>query len=170
MKIRGLMVLILILVLVTPTLSLFQSSPPDNYQTGPSGNSVVIIAKEDYVYARVLVTIQPDLGIGQNPVTVTFPNGTSVAITDSRTETIVLPNTVYYTFSSDRFPSEVSASGQGFSVSSGHPLDVSLQSGQNATEFLTYASSPVPIEGIHVFYLVINGTAEVQLQALGVSL
>jgi hypothetical protein len=164
MKIRGLMVLILILVLVAPTLSLFQSSPPDNYQAGISGNSVVIIAKEDYVYARVLITIQPDLGIGENPVTVTFPNGTSIAITGSQTEAIVLPNTVYYSFSS------VTTDGQGFSVSSGHPLDVSLQSGQNATQFLLYASSPVPIEGIHVFHLLINGTAEVQLQALGVSL
>jgi hypothetical protein len=164
MKIRGLMVLILILILVAPTLSLFQSGPPDNYQTGVSGRSVVIIAKEDFMYARVLITIQPDFGIGQNPVTVTFPNGTSVAITDSQTETVVLPNTVYYTFSS------VAASGQGFSVSSGHPLDVSLQSGQNATQFLILASSPVPIEGIHVFYMLINGTAEVRLQALGVSL
>jgi len=164
MKIRGLMVLILILILVAPTLSLFQSSPPDNYQTGVSGNSVVIIAKEDYVYARILITIQPDLGIGENPVMVTFPNGTSIAITGSQTEAIVLPSTVYYSFSS------VETSGQGFSVSSGHPLDVSLQSGQNATQFLLFSSSPVPIQGIHVFHLLINGTAEVQLQALGVSL
>jgi hypothetical protein len=165
MKIRGLMVLVLILVLVTPTLSLFQSTAPVSYQTGASGgSSVIIIAKEDYVYARVLITIQPDSGYAGNVVTMTFPNGTTIAITGPHTEAIVLPNTIYYSFSS------VAAGGQGFSVSSGHPLDVSLQSGQNATDFLLYGSSQVPIEGIHVFSLLINGTATVEVQELGVSL
>ena len=158
------MVLILVLIVVTPTLTLFQGAPPVSYQTGISGSSVVVIAKEDYVYARVLLTIQPDSGEGANSVTVTFPNGTSVAITGSRTESIVLPNSIYYSFSS------VAASGQGFSVSSGHPLDVSLQSGQNATDFLQFGSAQVPIGGIHVFHLLIDGFATVEVQALGASL
>ena len=123
---------------------------------------VIIIAKEDYVYARALITIQPD-GLNQS-VSVTFPNGTSTTIEGLRTESIVLPNTIYYTFV------DVGTSGEGYSVYGNHPLDVTFLSGQNATNFLTYNSSLVPAKGIHVFYLVIDGSAMVSVRVLGVSL
>ncbi len=162
MRIRWLLVLILILVLIAPTLSLFQSPAPSFYQTGASGSSVIVIAKEDYVYARVQITIQPN-SLNQS-ATVTFPNGTSTNIEGSRTESIVLPNTIYYTFEG------VGTSGEGYSVYGNHPLDVSLLSGQNATQFLTYNAALVPAKGIHVFYLVIDGEAMVSISVLGVSL
>ncbi len=163
MRIRWLLVLILVLVLVIPSLSLFQSPVPVSYHTGDaSGSSVIIIAKEDYVYARALITIQPD-GLNQS-VSVTFPNGTSTTIEGLRTESIVLPNTIYYTFV------DVGTSGEGYSVYGNHPLDVTFLSGQNATNFLTYNSSLVPAKGIHVFYLVIDGSAMVSVRVLGVSL
>jgi len=163
MRVRWLLVLILILVLVAPTLSLFQSPQPSFYQTGNSGTSVLVIAKEDYVYARVLITIQPD-GVNQS-ASVTFPNGTSTTIQGvTRTETIVLTNTIYYTFE------DVGTSGEGYSVYGNHPLDASVLTGQNATDFLTYNAILVPIKGIHVFYLVINGAAMVSVRVLGVSL
>jgi hypothetical protein len=161
MRIRWLLVLVLILILIAPTLTLFQSPPPYSYQTSASGSSVVVIAKEDYVYARVLITIQPD-GINQM-ATVTFPNGTSTTITGSHTESIVLPNTIYYTFS------DVATSGEGYFVSGGHPLDVTVLTGENATNFLLF-DAPVPISGIHVFHLVVDGAVMVQTQVLGVSL
>jgi hypothetical protein len=162
MRIRWLLVLILILILIAPTLSLFQSPVPISYETGPSGSSVLVIAKEDYVYARVLVTIQPN-GLNQS-VSVTFPNGTSTTIQGSHTESIVLPNTIYYT------SEDVGTSGEGYSVYGNHPLDVSFLSGQNATDFLMFNAILVPFKGIHVFYFVIDGPAMVSVRALGVSL
>ncbi len=162
MRIRWLLVLILILVLIAPTLSLFQAPAPSFYQTGGSGSSVIVIAKEDYVYARVQITIQPN-GLNQT-ATVRFPNGTSTTIGGSHTETIALPNTIYYTFM------DVGTGGEGYSVSGNHPLDVSFLGGQNATQFLTYNDALVPAKGIHVFYLVIDGAAMVSIRVLGVSL
>ncbi|MGA2665498.1 MAG: hypothetical protein ABSF83_11180 [Nitrososphaerales archaeon] len=164
MRVRWLLVLVLILLLVAPTLTLFQSPPPSFYQTGGSGTSVLVVAKEDFVYARVLVTIQPD-GVNQS-VSVTFPNGTSTTIQEgaARTETFVLPNTIYYTFR------DVATSGEGYSVSGGQPLDVVVLTGQNATEFLTFDDATVPIQGIHVFYFAINGAAMVSTRVLGASL
>ena len=162
MRIRWLLVLILVLLVVAPTLSLFQSPIPVSYQAPESGSSVIIIAKEDYVYARVLITIQPN-GLNQS-ASVTFPNGTSTTIQGSHTESIVLPNTIYYTFE------DVGTSGEGYSVYGNHPLDVSFLSGQNATNFLTFNASLVPAKGIHVFYLVIDGAVMVSVRALGVSL
>jgi len=163
MRTRWVLVLVLILLLVAPTLTLFQSPPPSFYQTGDSGSSVLVIAREDYVYVRVLVTIQPD-GVNQS-ASVTFPNGTSTTVQGAaRTESIVLPNTVYYTFE------DVGTSGEGYTVFGNHPLDVAFLTGQNATEFLTYDAAPVPAKGIHVFYLVIDGAAMVSTRVLGVSL
>lgn len=112
---------------------------------------------------RVLITIQPD-GVNQS-ASVTFPNGTSTTIQGvTRSESIVLPNTIYYTFE------DVGTSGEGYSVYGNHPLDASVLTGQNATDFLTFNAIPVPIKGIHVFYLVINGAAMVSVRVLGVSL
>lgn len=162
MKIRGLLVLVLVLTLLAPTLTLFQAPPPALYQTSASGSSVIVIAKEDYVYARVLIMIQPD-GLNQTS-TLTFPNGTSITIEGPRTESIVLPNIIYYTLE------DVGTSGEGYSVLGSHPLDVSVLSGQNATNFLLFDSAQVPFKGIHVFYLVINGAAMVQTSVLGMSL
>jgi hypothetical protein len=160
-KIRGLLVLVIILIVIAPTLSLFETSPPSDYQT-LSGNSVIVVAKEDYVYARVLITIQPDFGLGGNPVTLTYPNGTISTVTGARTESIAFPNTEYYTFSSN------GAGGPGYVVSSAHPLYVALLTGQNATEFLEDENSD--FQGVSVFHVLINGTASFELQELGVSL
>ena len=164
MKFRLLLVLILILILVAPTLALFHAPPPSVYQTTASGgSSVVVIAREDYVYARVVVTIQPD-GLNQTAA-ITFPNGTAVTITNKWTETIVLPNTIYFS------PENNGIDGPGYHVYGSQPLDVEFLSGQNATNFLGPSQpSQVPVKGIDVYYIAIDGQAMVTTQVLGVSL
>lgn len=161
MNVRGLLVLVVILILVSPSLLLFLSVPSTQYQSGVAGNSVIVIAKEDYVYVRVLITIQPNMG---TPVQFTFPNGTSTLIPYGgayQTETVVLPNTVFYSFSSN------SAAGPGYDVSPSHALDISFQ---NSTAIPVSGALNEEISGIHVFEVLINGSAFVSVQALGVSL
>jgi hypothetical protein len=47
---------------------------------------------------------------------------------------------------------------------------VTVLTGENATNFLDFDTSQTPANGIHVFYLVVDGAAMVQTRVLGVSL
>lgn len=162
MKVRLFLVLVLILILVAPAFALFHTPPPSTYQSPASGSSVVVIAREDYIYARVILTIQPD---GQNQTaTLTFPNATAVTITNRQTETIVLPNTIYFS------TYDTGIYGDGYHVYGNQPLDVSLLTGENATNFLTSYSGPVPLQGIRLYYVAVDGEAMISTQVLAVSL
>src|ERR1035438_826746 len=100
MKLRGLLVLLLLLAIMLPLTTLFQSTNvPESGHAG-IGNSIVVVAKENYVYARVQIVVQPLNVLVQGgqiqPAMFTFPNGTSVTVTKPTTFTIILPNEVFF--------------------------------------------------------------------------
>jgi hypothetical protein len=168
MRLRGLLLLLLLLAILLPLTTLFQSTNvPESGHAG-IGNSVVVVAKENYVYARVQIVVQP-LENGTNvivsggqtqPVTFTFPNGTSVMVTKSTTFTIILSNEVFFTLGS------VSAGGPGYNVGPAQPLSVQVADNQNATSNSIIGGIP----GIDILQYTVSGDYQLSVSALGVSL
>lgn len=167
MKLKGLLLLLLLLALLFPLSTLFSSaSVPDSQYVG-IGNSVVVVAKENYVYARVEITVQPlanntgvvVVGEPLEPVILTLPNGTAIKVTKDTTYTFILPNGVLSN-------PAVGAAGPGYDVSPSSPLSVQFVSGQSAT----YAEIGGPIPGINIIQYTLSGDYGVSVSALGVSL
>ncbi|MGP8125910.1 MAG: hypothetical protein ACLQEQ_08650 [Nitrososphaerales archaeon] len=164
MKLKGLLLLLLLLAVLLPLTAIFQSASVTETGYAGIGNSVVVVAKESYVYARVQILVQPLVNNtnvvvygGQiQPARFTFPNGTSVTVTKPTTFTIVLSNDAFIGAPATW------ATGPGYTVSPGSPLSVQVLSGQNAT------SNSIP--GIDMFHYTVSGDYELSVQALGVSL
>ena len=98
MKVRTLFLVLLIVVVLFAVQWQFSSYSPGTTFVAPGGpDSVLVVAKENYVYARLQIQVQ---AFGPSPVMLTFPNGTKLQITGTEEFNIVLPNSVYYTFSS----------------------------------------------------------------------
>jgi len=138
--------------------------------SAPSENSVVTIAKWDYVDVRLQVVVLPVSGYGNTTVTLTLPNGTSVNITSSEGA---------YSFRLDlsrtgpllSFLGE-SVSGP-FSISEEQPVNVSIVYPSLADLNGTVTSlqdTANGIPGAQVFILKIVGPAEVSVFGYGVSL
>lgn len=167
MKLRGLLLLLLLLAILIPLTSLFQSASVPEFGYSGIGNSVVVVAKENYVYARVQITVQPFVngtnlmvyGGGIQPALFTFPNGTSVTVTKPTTFTIILSNEAFIGQAS-------SASGPGYDISPGSPLSVQVLSNQNATSNSIIGGMP----GISIFQYTLSGDYELSVQAFGMSL
>jgi hypothetical protein len=168
MKLRGLLPLLLLLAILLPLTTLFQSTSVSESGHAGIGNSVVVVAKENYVYARVQIVVQP-LENGTNvivhggptlPVTFTFPNGTSVKVTKPTTFTIILSNEVFFTLGS------VGAGGPGYNVGPGQPLSVEVLNDQNATSNSIIGGIP----GIDILQYAVSGDYQLSVSALGVSL
>jgi len=168
MKLRGLLLLLLLLAILLPLTTLFQSkNVPESGHAG-IGNSVVVVAKENYVFARVQIVVQP-LENGTNvivhggqtqPVTFTFPNGTSVMVTKPTTFTFILSNEVFFTIGS------VGAGGPGYNLGPGQPLSVQVVDNQNATSNSIIGGIP----GIDILQYTVSGDYQLSVSALGVSL
>jgi len=164
-KVRGLLVVILVLAILLPISSIFQSAYLPSVAFAGIGQNVVVVAKEDNVYARLLLTVQP-LGNESNvtvvggsfqPPTLVFPNGTSRQVNSTTTFSMTLPNRVVFLFGA------VSASGPGFSLSPSSPISVQFLGNQNFTSF-----PGVSIPGVEVFPFTISGDAQITAQLLGV--
>jgi hypothetical protein len=168
MKLKVLLVLLLIVAVLLPLTSIFQSASVSQFGYSGIGSSVVVVAKESNVYARVEITVQPFVnntnvvvqGGSIQPTTLTFPNGTTVAVTRATTFDIVLPNSVIFNFGSP------SAGGFGYSVSPSRSISLEVLNGLNAT--YGPASSGAP--GIDIFQYTVTGDYELSVQALGVSI
>lgn len=164
MSLRSLLLLLLLLAVLLPLTSIFQSASFPEVGYAGIGNSVVVVAKESYVYARVQIAVQPlqnntDVVVygGQiQPTRFTFPNGTSVTVTQPTTFTIILSNEVFIG------QGATWATGPGYSVSPGSPLSIQVLNNQNATYN--------PVSGIDMFQYTVSGDYELSVQALGVSL
>ena len=185
MKISFVLGLLLVLVVLLSSLNLFYvpSGSGNVISGGPS--MLVVVAKEDYVFARVELSIQPYL-VGNQRMSITFPNGTVRPIIAATKIDIVLPNTLYYTLRSvsSGAPSCISTGiaepgcikvlatteAQTCYATPSQPLCVSVLSVESPTS--SYATTSVPIDGIHAFQYLINGTGavDVQTRAWGVSL
>jgi len=166
MKLKGLLVVLLILAILLPLSSVFQSASIPYAAFAGTGQNVVVVAKEDYVFARVVITVQPLASTPNVQVTggsvlpaITFPNGTTRQVPVDTTYVITLSNTVVFPFS------QTSASGPGYQVSPGTPVSVQLLSGQNFTLGIDNS-----IPGIHVFQYILTGDATITVNVLGVSL
>jgi hypothetical protein len=160
MKIRTLLVLLLILALILPLLSSFYFTQfnGDTFQTQGGVNSVLLITKEAYIYARVQVTISPQPG-STVPVILTFENGTTLAVVGSHTYTFILPNSV--TFSLVR----AGTGGPGFSLSTATPIAGAVLNANDTYGYTGYSG----MTGIDAFYIQITGFASVNVDAMGVS-
>jgi hypothetical protein len=167
MKLKGLLLLLLLLAIMLPLTSVFHSVSVSESGYSGIGNTVVVVAKESYVYARIQIVVQPFenntnvvvYGGQIQPVTFTYPNGTSTTVTQPRTFTVILSNEV---FIDELAPG---AGGPGYNVSPSNPLSVQVLSGQNA------ASGPaLGVSGIDMYQYTLTGDFELSVQALGVSL
>lgn len=161
MKIKSLLVLLLILALLVPVLSSFYFTQFSGatYQSQSGGNSILLITKEAYIYARVQVTIVPDQG-NAVPVTITLENGTTLTVNGTRTYSFVLPNSV--TFSLVR----AGTGGPGFSLTPATPIAGAVLNGNDTYGYTGYLG----MVGIDAFYLQIKGFAQVSVSVMGVSL
>jgi hypothetical protein len=160
MRIRVVLVLLLIIAFILPILSSFYFTQfsGSTYQLQPGDNSILLITKQAYIYARVQVTITPQTG-SSVPVTVTLQNGTTMTVEDTRTYTFILPNTV--TLSLVR----AGTSGPGFSLTAATPLAGAVLNGNDTYDYKGYLG----LQGIDTFYLQIKGYAQVDVAAMGVS-
>ncbi len=151
--------MLLVLLIMLPALSIFHAvSTSSPVFTGSQGQSYVLVAKEDYVYARVYLQVEP---AGNGSVGVDF-DGTSYSINRTTTLTFVLANQIYYSFSQN------GVAGEGYQVSSSEPLALGSITGPNATEGLYLQA--VPAQGVHLYWITIRGLALVSVQAFGISL
>ncbi len=168
MNLRGLLLLLLLLALLLPLTSIFHSAAVSEAGYAGIGNSVVVVAKENYVFARVQIVVQPlenNTNVvvhgGQiQPTRFTFPNGTSVTVDQPTTFTIILSNEAIIGVSAS------SAGGPGYNVSPDNPLSVQVLPGQNATSSSVVGAIP----GIDIFQYTLSGDYELSVQALGMSL
>jgi hypothetical protein len=168
MKLKVLLGLLLIAAILLPLTSIFQSASVAQFGYSGIGSSVVVVAKESNVYARIEITVQPLVnntnvvvqGGSIQPVTLTFPNRTVVAVTRATTFDIVLPNSAIFNFGSP------SAGGFGYDVSPSRSISLEVLNGLNAT----YASAIGGIPGIDIFQYTVTGDYELSVQALGVSI
>ena len=176
MKLRALLVVLLILTIMLPLSFIFQSASIPYASFAGTGQNVVVVAKEDYVFARVVITVQPLANIPGVQITggsvlpaITFPNGTTRQVPVETTFVFTLPNSLALPLS------QSSASGPGYQVSPESPVSVQMLSGQppvsaqsssgeNATLGVLF-SAP----GIHVYLYTLTGDATISVNVLGVS-
>ena len=167
MNLKGLLIVLLVLAILLPVSSIFQNvGVPYSVCSGTCQN-VIVVAKEDYVFARVLITVQPFVngsnvvvhGGGIIPTAIAFPNGTIRQVPSATTFVITLPNSVVLPFSQSY------ATGPGYQVSPGSPVSAQIVEGQNST-----SGPSLQIPGIQIFQYVVTGDAAVGVQVLGVSL
>jgi len=167
MKLKGLLVVFLVLAILLPLTSIFQSASIPYAAFSGTGQNTVVVAKEDYVFASILITVQP-LGNVSNvqvvggpllPPAITLPNGTTLQVSESMTFVFTLPNTVAFPLL------QYSASGPGYQVSPASPVSAQILSGQNST-----VGIPSSIPGIHVYQYTVTGDAVITVHVLGVSL
>jgi len=166
MKLKGLLVVLLILTLLLPLSSIFQSASIPYASFAGSGQNIVVVAKEDYVFARVVITVQPlaiapgvQITGGSALPAITLPNGTTRQISAETTFVFTLPNSIVFPLI------QSSASGPGYQVSPASPVSAQLLSGQNST-----LGTDNSIPGIHVYQYVLTGDATITVNVLGVSL
>jgi len=189
MKMKGLLALILLLLVLLSSLSLF-AVPNQSFSTIAGGAPMLVVfAKQDYVYARVQLSLTPFLS-GNQQLNIVLPNGTSRPITRTTTIDLAYPNTIYYN-------SMISTGGAGpciaigaaapqaagcvhvpgsnetstdCSVSPSRPICLTAFSVDRPSS--SYATSYVPWQGVHTYQYLINGTGsfDLSLQTWGISL
>ena len=167
MKAKGLLVLLLVLAALIAATSAFHGASLPYASFAGTGQNVVVVAKEDYVFARILITVGPMAdesnvavqGASTQPV-ITFPNGTSRMVSAPTTFVLTIPNSVVLPFGA------YSASGEGFNISPSSPVSVQFLSAGNSTSSAFYQGIP----GVHVFLYEFSGDATISVQVWGVSL
>jgi hypothetical protein len=189
MKIPGLLALVLLLLVLSSSLSLFVVPNQVFNQVSGGAPSLVVFGKQDYVYARVQLTITPFLA-GNQQLSIYLPDGTSRQITSTTTINIVYPNTIYYSgmistggaepciaigsasplVSSCVHIPALNETGTSCDVSPSRPLCLTSFPVDRPTP--SYASTSEPIPGVHTYTFLINGTGSfnLQMQMWGVSL
>jgi len=168
---KGWLVFLLVLIISAQlvVLSSFRDAEADGFV---NGNSVVAIAKWDYVQAGVRISVTPQpLSVtpqpaGESgPVQLVFSNGTSIGINSTYTITLQLPRT-------GDFFGNGAISGT-LALSEDQPLNAIVE--QNVGDVSTYVnllkesetSSAIPID---LYVLVVVGAAQVTVAVYGVAL
>jgi len=173
---KGWLVFVLVLIISAQlvVLSSFRDVEADGFA---NGNSVIAIAKWDYVQAgiRISVTPQPLSVTPQplnesEPVKLVFSNGTSISINSTYTITLQLPRT------GDFFGN--AAIGGTLALSEDQPLNAVVeQNVGNVTSYVnllkeseTSSAIPACMCSVDLYVLVVVGAAQVSVAAYGVSL
>ena len=170
MKIKGLLVILLVLAVLLIGSTAFQSASIPYASFAGIGQNVVVVAKEDYVFARVAIEVQPlssspnvQITGGSTLPAIILPNGTTIQVPVARTFVFTLPYSVALPLT------QTSASGPGYQVSPGSPLSAQLLSGQNATQ-AAMATLGISVPGIGIYEYVLTGDATISVYVEGISL
>jgi hypothetical protein len=157
-KIWLLVAITLVIVVQLTVLSEFRSISVEGYATNVS---VVDITKQNYVYARLIVSVTPSV----NKTIVTFPNGTQAIVSPFQTEsfTIVMPRT------GDIFGNDAAAV-NGLSVSESQPVGVAVMSNYTSSSGTVDVTPLTNIPNFDVYLLIIIGYADVNIQGYGIAI
>jgi len=157
-KIWLLVAITLVIVVQVTVLSEFRSISVEGYATNVS---VVDITKQNYVYARLIVSVTPSANI----TIVTFPNGTQATVSPFQTEsfTIVMPRT------GDIFGND-GAAVNGLSVSESQPLAADVMSNYTSSSANVDVTPLTNIPNFDVYLLIINGYADVNIQGYAIAI
>lgn len=139
----------------------------NSYDLSTFNRSLIVISKQEYVYARVDVTIGLPVSVATGQpvhVTLIFPNGTQTNITADYRAQLVFP-------SNGNFFGNAAEGGMGVNISQDHPLDAEVVSNISSMN-LSPNGTPVSglyssLYGIQVYWIEVVGQAEVTIQGFG---
>jgi len=157
-KIWLLVAVTLVIVVQIAVLSEFRSISEAGYATNVS---VVDITKQNYVYARLIVSVTPSV----NETIVIFQNGTQVTVPPFQTEsfTIVMART-------GDFFGNGAAAVNGLSISQSQPIAAGVMSNYTSTSGNFDLSQLTNIPNADVYLLIIKGYADVSIQGYGIAI
>ncbi len=157
-KVWLLVAITIAIVIQVTVLSEFRSVSEGGYATGLS---VVDITKQNYVYARLIVSVTPSA----NTSIVIFPNGTQTSVPAFQTEsfTIVMPRT------GDIFGNGAAAV-NGLSISESQPIAAAVMSNYTSPSGNLNLSSLTNIPNVDVYLLIIKGYADVGIQGYAIAI
>ena len=164
MKLKILLLLLLLVAILLPLSSAFQTAGVSQFGYSGIGSSVVVVARQSDVYARIEITVQPLVNNTNvvicgaiQPVTSQFAKRCCHhGDRTNRRSTSSYLVTVSSTQDSTSPPS-----GQGFDVGPGHSISVQVLNGQNATSGLIIGGIP----GIDISQYTLSGDYELSVQA-----
>ena len=157
-KIWLLVAITFVIVVQLTVLSEFRSISEEGYA---SNVSVVDITKQNYVYARLTISVTPSV----NETIVTFPNGTQATVPPFQTVsfTIVMPRT-------GDFFGNGAAAVNGLSISQSQPIGADVMSNYSSSSGNVDLTPLTNIPNVDVYLLIIKGFADVSIQGYAIAI
>jgi hypothetical protein len=157
--------LLTLVIVLAAQFTLLLSFKSDTISVSALGTSAVIISKAPYMSMSSQVSVNPYLP--NSNVTMVFPNGTEVKVSDNG-----LRFNVFLAKSNKNFGSGVLTAGLGVSLTNSHPIDVSVVS--NVTEsffsYGIYGGGEQYKDKFDIYWFKLQGKADVTINGIGVAI